>query len=151
MAASRFLRAIVALDAFLMAYGHAPLTPGISFLFRPAGSRPPPPPPTGQAIFHPMFPFSAIGAYFLIATIVYVLGGFLVASGGLTKLTNVGLIVLAVVDNLLLIDTRTMPNIFLGRIIPWSTGWFPLGTLQVLIGQSLLIVLCAVLLKQAHK
>ncbi len=151
MAASGFLRVIVALDAFLMAYGHAPLTPGISFLFRPAGSRPPPPPPTGQVPFHPMFPFSAIGAYFLIATIVYILGGFLVASGKLTKLTNVGLIVLAIVDNLLLIDTRSMPNVFLGRIIPWSTGWFPLGTVQVLIGQSLLIVLCAVLLKQSHK
>jgi len=134
-----------------MAYGHVTLSLGLSFLFRPSGGRPPPPPPSGQVIFHPVFPFSVIGAYFLIATIVYILGGFLVASGKLTKLTNVGLIVLAVVDNLLLIDTRTMPNIFLGRIIPWSTGWFPLGTVQVLIGQSLLIVLCAVLLKQSRK
>jgi hypothetical protein len=151
VAASRFLRVIVALDALLMAYGHATLALGISFLFRPPGSRPPPPPPSSQAVFHPVFPFFAIGAYFLIATIVYILGGFCVGSGRLFKLANVGLIVLAIVDNLLLIDTRTMPNIFLPRIIPWSAGWFPLGTVQVLIGQSLLIVLCAILLKQSRK
>ncbi len=151
MSASRVLRVIVALDAFLMAFGHASLALGISFLFRPSGSRPPPPPPSGQVVFHPVFPFFAIGAYFLIATIVYILGGVFVAWGKVFKLTNVGLIVLAVVDNLLLINTRTMPNIFLGRIIPWSTGWFPLGTVQVLLGQSLMIVLCAILLKQSRK
>jgi len=130
-----------------MAYGHATLALGISFLFRRPGSRPPPPPPS-QAIFHPVFPFFAIGAYFLIATILYVLGGVFVASGKLFKLANVGLIALAVIDNLLLIDTRTMPNIFLGRIIPWSWGWFPLGTVQVLVGQLIIIVLCAVLLRK---
>ena len=152
MTASRLLRVIVALDAFLMAYGHATLTPGLSFIFRPQGARPlPPPPPPSQVIFHPVFPFFAIGAYFLIATIVYILGGFFVASGKLFKLANVGLIVLAVVDNLLLIDTRTMPNIFLPRVIPWTIGWFPLGTVQVLLGQTLIIVLCAVLLKQSKK
>jgi hypothetical protein len=148
--ASRLLRIVVALDAFIMAYGHVTLSLGLSFLFRPSGGRPPPP-PSGQAIFHPVFPFSVIGAYFLIATIVYVLGGFFVASGRLFKLANTGLIVLAVLDNVLLIYTRTMPNIFLGRIIPWSTGWSPLGTVQVLLGQCLLIVVCAVLLKQSHK
>ena len=148
MATSRLLRAIVALDAFLMAYGHATLALGISFLFRPPGSRPPPPPPSSQVVFHPAFPFFAIGAYFLIAMIVYILGGVFVAWGKLFKLANVGLIVLAVIDNLLLIDTRTMPNIFLGRIIPWSWGWFPLGTVQVLVGQLIIIVFCAVLLRE---
>ena len=148
MTASKLLRVIVALDAFLMAYGHATFALGISFLFRPPGSRPPPPPPSSQVIFHPVFPFFAIGAYFLIATILYILGGVFVASGKLFKLANVGLIVLAVIDNLLLIDTRTMPNIFLGRIIPWSWGWFPLGTVQVLVGQLIIIVLCAVLLRE---
>jgi hypothetical protein len=146
--ASKLLRVIVALDAFLMAYGHATLALGISFLFRRPGSRPPPPPPSSQVIFHPVFPFFAIGAYFLIATILYILGGVFVASGKLFKLANVGLIVLAVIDNLLLIDTRTMPNIFLGRIIPWSWGWFPLGTVQVLIGQLIIIVLCAIILRK---
>jgi hypothetical protein len=151
VAASKVLRVIVALDAFLMAYAHAPLSMGISFLFRPPGSGPPPPPPSSQVIFHPVFPFFAIGAYFLFATIVFALGGVLVASGKLFKLANVGLIILAVVDNLLLIYTRTMPNIFLGRILHWSTGWFPPGTVQVLIGQSLLIVLSAILLSQSSK
>jgi len=151
VAASKVLRVIVALDAFLMAYAHAPLSMGISFLFRPSGSGPPPPPSSSQVIFHPVFPFFAIGAFFLFATIVYALGGVLVASGKLFKLANVGLIILAVVDNLLLIYTRTMPNIFLGRILHWSTGWFPLGTVQVLLGQSLLIVLCAILLSQSSK
>jgi len=151
VSASRLLRIVVALDAFSMVYGHVSRSLGLSFLFRPPGGRPPPPPPSGQAIFHPVFPFSAIGAYFLIATVMYILGGLFVSSGKLFKLANVGLIVLAVVDNVLLIYTRTMPNIFLGRIIPWSWGWFPLGTVQVLLGQSLLIVLCAVLLKQSHK
>ena len=149
MTASKVLRVIVALDAFLMAFGHAPLSLGISFLFRRPGQQPSPPPPSTQVIFHPVFPFFAIGAFFLFATIVYVLGGVFVASGRLFKLANVGLIVLAVVDNLLLIYTRTMPNIFLGRMIPWSTGWFPLGTVQVLLGQSLIIVLCAILLAQS--
>ena len=149
MARSRVLRAIVALDSFLMAYGHAPLSTGLSFLFRRPGQLPPPPPPLTQVIFHPVFPFVAIGAYFLFATIVYFLGGVFVASGKLFKLANVGLIVLAVVDNLLLIYTRSMPNIFIGRIIPWSWGWFPLGTVQVLLGQSLIIVLCAILLAQS--
>ena len=151
MAASRLLRVIVALDAFMMAYGHVTLSLGLSFLFRPPGGRPPPPPPSGQAVFHPVFPFSAIGAYFLIATVVYILGGIFVGSGKLFKLANVGLIILAVVDNVLLIYTRTMINIFLGRIIPWSWGWFPLGTVQVLVGQSLLVVFCAVLLKESRK
>ncbi len=151
MTASKSLRIIVALDSFLMAYGHVTLSLGLSFLFRPSGGRPPPPPPTSQVIFHPVFPFSAIGAYFLIATVVYILGGLFVGSGKLFKLANVGLIILAVVDNVLLIYTRTMINIFLGRIIPWSWGWFPLGTVQVLLGQILLIVLCAVLLKQSRK
>ncbi|MGA2625831.1 MAG: hypothetical protein ABSF63_02065 [Candidatus Bathyarchaeia archaeon] len=151
MAASRLLRVIVALDALLMAYGHVTLALGLSFLFRPPGSRPPPPPPSSQVVFHPVFPFFAIGAYFLIATIIFILGGLFVASGRIFTLANVGLILLAIVDNLLLIDTRTMPNIFLGRIIHWSTGWFPLGTVQVLLGQSLLIVLCAILLKQSRK
>ncbi len=134
-----------------MAYGHITLSLGLSFLFRPSGGRPPPPPPTSQVIFHPVFPFFAIGAYFLIATIIFILGGLFVASGRIFTLANVGLILLAIVDNLLLIDTRTMPNIFLGRIIHWSTGWFPLGTVQVLLGQSLLIVLCAILLRQSRK
>jgi len=131
-----------------MALGHAPLAMGISFLFRRPGQQPPPPPPSTQVIFHPVFPFFAIGAYFLFATIVYVLGGVFVASGKLFKLANVSLIVLAVIDNVLLIYTRTMPNIFLPRIIPWSWGLFPPGTVEILVGQLIIIVLCAALLRK---
>ncbi len=92
--------------------------------------------------------FAEIPLYFLIATIVYVLGGVFVASGKLFKLANAGLIFLALIDNLLLIYTRTMPNVFFGRILSWSTGWYPLGTVQIFIGQIIIIVLCAALLRK---
>ncbi len=124
MTASRPLRVIVALDAFVMALGHVPIAMHISASF------------------------AEIPLYFLIATIVYVLGGVFVVSGKIFKLANVGLIVLAIIDNLLLIYTRMMPSIFFGRILSWSTGWFPLGTVQIFIGQMIIIVLCAVLLRK---
>jgi hypothetical protein len=144
--AQKVLAFVVLFLALCMALGHAPLALGISFLFRPQGGQPPRPPPSGQQPARRAFPFFAIGLYFLLATVLYIIGGILVASGMLFKLANLGLIILAIVDNLLLVYTRTMPNIFLGRIIPWSWGWFPVGTVQVLVGQSILIVLCAVLL-----
>lgn len=146
MKASKVLIVLVLLDAFVMGYGHAPLALGISSLFRPQGRQPPPPPPSGQTSNRLAFPFFAIGAYFLFAMVVYILGGILVATGKLFKLANIGMIVLAIVDNALLVYTRVMPNIFFGREISWSWGWFPLGTVQVLIAQVLIVVLCAVLL-----
>ena len=88
---------------------------------RPESARPPPANATGRPAGvggGPPFPFIAIGVYFLIATILYALGGVLVASGKLFKLANLGLAILAVVDNVLLIYTRTMPNIFFRRPIP---------------------------------
>ncbi len=78
--------------------------------------------------------------------IIYIVGGILVASGKLFRLANVGLVILAVVDNALLAYSRTMPNIFFGRILPWSWGMFPLGTVEVFVGQTIIIVLCLVLL-----
>jgi hypothetical protein len=90
----------------------------------------------------------AIGTYFLVSTVIYVLGALFVASGKLFKLANFGLIAMAIIDELLLIYTREMPNILFGHKIPWSTGWYPLGTVQVFIGQLVLIVLCAILLKR---
>ena len=143
MKTHRVLVWIILLDALIMAVGHAPLALGISSLFRPPGQ---PPPPSGQAAGRAFSFFSVIGAYFLFATILYVLGGIFVVSGKLSKLANLGLIILAIIDNLLLIYTRTMPNIFFRRTIPWSWGWFPLGTVQILIGQSIIILLCAILL-----
>jgi hypothetical protein len=92
--------------------------------------------------------FTALGAYFLFATIIYVLGAIFVAAGKLFKLSNFGLIVMALVDNILLVYTRTMPSVFFNRILPWSWDWYPrLGTVQVLVGQTILIVLCAFLYK----
>jgi len=120
--APSILAMLVLVDAFLMAYGHYPII---------------------RAIFSNL----PIGGYFLFATVVYILGGIFVVANKLFKLSIFGLVVLAVVDNLLLIYTRTMPNIFFGRILSWSWGWVPLGTVEVLVGQAILIVLCAVLYK----
>ena len=147
--ASKILALIVLVDALIMAFGHAPLALFLGPMIRPPPSGPPPnatrtrgPAATGRSAV----PFAAIGVYFLLATVLYILGGILVASGKLFKLANLGLIILAILDNVLLIYTRAMPNIFLGRAIPWSWGWNPLGTVQVLVGQTIIIVLCAVLL-----
>ncbi len=145
MKTCKMLIVLVLLVALVMAYGHAPLALGISSLFRPQGRQPPPPSTSGQAA-RGRFSFFAIGVYFLFATIIYVLGGLLVATGKLFKLANIGLIVLAIVDNILLIYTRTMPNIFFRRAIPWSWSWFPLGTVQVFVGQAIIITLCMILL-----
>lgn len=92
--------------------------------------------------------FLAIGGYFLFSVIIYVVGAVFVAAGRLLKLANVGLIIMAVVDNILLLYTRTVPdNVFFHRMVSWSWDLFPrLGTVQVLIGQTLLIILCAYLL-----
>jgi len=144
---SKTLRVIVALDALLMAYGHAPLSLFLSSFFR-TGAPPPRLPPTGMPPGGFGF-FFAIGAFFLFATIIYVLGAIFVASGKLFKLANIGLIIMAAVDNILLIYTRTVAgNVFFNRAFSWSWDWFPrLGTVQVLVGQFIIIVLCAVLYK----
>lgn len=54
---------------------------------------------------------------------------------------------MAVIDELLLLYTREMPNIIFGHAIRWSTGWFPPETAQIFIGQLILIVLCAIRLR----
>jgi hypothetical protein len=131
--------------ALFLAVGHAPLALGLSSLFRQPARQPPPPRPSGQSAGG-VFPFSAIGVYFLFATVLFVLGGIFVVSGRLFRLANLGLIILAIVDNVLLIYTRSMPNIFFSRIIPWSWSWFPVGTGQIFIGQIIIVLLCATLL-----
>jgi hypothetical protein len=130
-----------------MAFGHLPLALFLGPLVRPQAVRPPPNATGNRAPGGGSpFPFFAIGAYFLISTILFILGGILVASGRLFKLANLGLIILSVIDNVLLVYTRVMPNIFFSRSLHWSWGWYPLGTVQILIGQTVLIVLCAILL-----
>ena len=120
---SRSVRTLVLLDAFYMAVGHAPLIRAIFFSFQ-------------------------IGAFFLFSTLIYVIGGILVICGGkLFRLANVGLILMAIIDNILLVYTRTMPNIFFSRVIPWSSHWVPVpGTIQIFFGQAIIVVLCCVLL-----
>ena len=95
--------------------------------------------------------FFGIGVFFLFATIVYILGAIFVVSGKLFRLSNLGLIIMAVVDNILLVYTRLDPgNVFFSRIVHWSWGWFPrLGTVQVLVGQTVLVALCAILLTRS--
>jgi hypothetical protein len=118
---SRVLSVVVFLVALTMAWGHAPIIRSIFFSFE-------------------------LGAYFLFATVVYVLCGILLLARRLFKLANVGLILMAIVDNLLLVYTRTMPNIFFRRVVPWTWEWNPLGTVQIFVGQLIIIVLCALLL-----
>lgn len=115
------VRVLVLIDALLMAVGHVP-------------------------IIRAIFSSAPIGMYFLFATVVYVLGGIFVVANKLFKLSNVSLIILAIVDNLLLIYTRELPNVFFHRILPWSWGWLPPGTGPIFIGQALLVVFCAYLL-----
>jgi hypothetical protein len=123
---TKALSVIVLVDALIMAYGHVPLI---------------------RAIYSPFFSFFfALGAYLLFATVVYILGGIFVVAGKLFKLSTVGLIIMTAVDNVLLVYTRSVPNIFFRRPIPWSGEWLPLGTVQILFGQAIIIVLCAILL-----
>ena len=111
---SKAVAAIITLDSIVMAIGHVLLARLIADSF-------------------PM-PF-LIGLYSLFSTIIYVLGAIFSGLGKLFKLTNYGLIAMAVIDELLLIYTREMPNAIFGHTIPWSTNWLPIGTVQVSIGQ----------------
>jgi hypothetical protein len=120
----RGLRGAVLVAALLIAFAHSLYVRAIFFLF-------------------------TVGAYFLVATVLYVLGGLAasLARGRLFKIANLGLILLAIVDNLLIIYTRTLPSIFFGgRIVPWSMGWDPPGAVQVFLGQILLIILSGIIL-----
>ena len=126
MTGSKAVAAIIALDSIVMAVGHAPLIRVITSSFPMA------------------FP---VGLYFLVSTIIYLLGAVFASLGKLFKLTNYGLIAMAVIDELLLIYTREMPNAIFGHVIRWSTSWFPVGTVQVFIGQLILIMLCVIQLR----
>jgi hypothetical protein len=88
-----------------------------------------------------------IGLYFLVSTIVYLLGAILAGLGKLIRSTNYGLIAMAVIDEILLIYTREMPNVLFGRAVHWSIGLYPLGTVQVFIGQLILVLFCAIRLR----
>ena|SRR5271167_5106853 len=93
-----------------------------------------------QIIFRSMM----IGGYFLIATILFLVGGVLAwrTSGAWFRFANLGLILLSILDNALIFYTRTVPSMLsMGRVFSWSAGWWPTGVVQVLVAQTLLIVL----------
>ena len=126
LASHRGLRAAVFVLALLQVVAHAAFV-RIPFVLRPAG------------------------AYFLLATALYLIGGLAVlfVSGRLFRIANLGLIFLAIIDDLLIIYTRSYPSIFFGgRILPWSASWNPPGTVQVFVGQVILIIFSAMLLKK---
>jgi len=116
---SRWLRYAILIMSVLVALGH---TDWIRIIFR-----------------SPM-----IGGYFLISTMLFLVGGILTwrTSGKWFRFANVGLILLSILDNALIYYTRTVPSMLsMGRVFSWSTGWWPTGVVQVFVGQPLLIIL----------
>ncbi len=100
-----------------------------------------------------IFRFPLVGGYFLVSLILFLIGGITVAIAGdkLFKFANVGLILLSIIDNALIVYTRTIPSpLFNGRVLSWSTGWFPTGVVQVFVLQTLLIIISAYALKNAR-
>lgn len=129
MVSSRGLRGAVLLAALLIAFAHGLYVRAIFFLF-------------------------PVGAYFLVATVLYFVGGLAasILSRRLFKVANLGLILLAVIDNLLIVYTRTFPSVFFGgRIVAWSMGWDPPGAVQVFVGQILMMILSGILLFRSKR
>jgi len=94
-----------------------------------------------------------LGAYFLVATLLFLIGGLAgsLASGRLFRISNVGLMLLSLVDCSLIFYTRTFPTAFFGdRIVLWSTGWMPPGAVQVFVAQIIMIVVSGYALLRAR-
>jgi len=88
---------------------------------------------------------TTVGGYFLVATILFAIGAFAtLTSGRLLKLAFSGLLALSIIDCALIYATRTFPTPFFGgRVLGWSSGWMPPGTVQVFTAQVVLIVVTA--------
>lgn len=128
MVSLRVLRGAVVASAFLIAFIHG-------------------------LYVHPAFMFSLIGGYFLVATVLFAVGGLLVwfGSGRLFKVGALGLILMAILDNSLIFYTRTLPSVFFrGRILRWSMEWYPPGTVQFFVAQLILIILAVLLLRNSE-
>lgn len=95
----------------------------------------------------------SIGGYFLVATILFAAGGFVVlTSGKLFKPTVIGLFVLSVIDNLLILVTTSVATpLSGGQVFGWSMDWMPPGQVQVLIAQVVLMILTGYLLLAKQK
>jgi len=90
-----------------------------------------------------IFVTSPVAAYFLVATILFIVGAFVaLTSGTLGKLADAGLLALSLIDCGLIFATRTFPTPFFGgRILSWSMSWIPPGVVQVFVAQVVLIIL----------
>src|SRR5208282_756281 len=92
-----------------------------------------------------------IPLFFLIATVLFAVGGLaLLTSSKLAKTAVNGLLALAIIDSILILLTRTMAMPFApgGRMLAWSMGSWPPGVLWVLILQIILIIIIAAKLRK---
>ena len=82
-----------------------------------------------------------ISGFFLVTTILFLVGGLAVACRKVSKLAVVGLLALSIIDEVLLVLTRTVPTPFFGgRILAWSVT-VPPSSVEVLILQLAIIIL----------
>jgi len=90
-----------------------------------------------------IFVASPVAAYFLVATILFIVGAFAALTpGALGKVAAAGVLVLSIIDCGLIYATRTFPTPFFGgRILSWSMNWVPPGVVQVFAAQVVLIIL----------
>ena len=103
-----------------------------------------------NAIFHAILvqfiAYSLInGLYFLVTAILFAIGAFAVLSSGkLFKATIIGLILLAVIDNILIVITASFATpLSGGQAYGWATDLNPPGQVPVFIVQVALIILAA--------
>jgi len=87
------------------------------------------------------------GLYFLITAILFAVGGFAVLSTGkLFKPAVVGLLLLALIDNILIVITASFATpLSGGQAYGWDAGLNPPGQLPVFIVQVVLMILAAYL------
>ena len=105
-----------------------------------------------NAIFHAILvqfiAYSLVnGLYFLVTAILFAIGAFAVLSSGkLFKPAIIGLILLAVIDNILIVITASFATpLSGGQAYGWATDLNPPGQVPVFIVQVVLIILAALL------
>ena len=103
-----------------------------------------------NAIFHAILvqfiAYSLVnGLYFLVTAILFAIGAFAVLSSGrLFKPAITGLILLALIDNILIVITASFATpLSGGQAYGWATDLNPPGQVPVFIVQVVLIILAA--------
>ena len=111
-----------------------------------------------NAIFHAILvqfiAFSLVnGLYFLVTAILFATGAFAVLSSGrLFKPAITGLILLALIDNILIVITASFATpLSGGQAYGWATDLNPPGQVPVFIVQAALIILAASLWLSVRK